>query len=285
MSTQSSRNEAWRSFRMAAWLGWQIESNWADPFVFAVYSLVKPLAGALILVFMYAVIAKDGLSSPLFPGVFVGNALFIYVPAVLAGISWTIIEDREHYGMLKYVYTAPVNVFAYLVGRGVAKAVVATVAVVLMLLLGTLALGVPVRLAGIDWPLVVAALALGSAMLSLLGILLGGVTLITARHNYGVGEAVAGGLYLLCGVVFPLDSLPTWLSTIGRAIPITYWLEAFRRALLGQATASFAGLSDGVLVGIIAGSTAVLAVLAILGFRLAENRARSKGLLDMQTMY
>jgi ABC-2 type transport system permease protein len=285
MKAFDGRGETWRSFRMAAWLGWQIESNWADPFVFAIYSLVKPLAGALILVFMYTVIAKDGLSSPLFPVVFVGNALFIYVPAVLAGISWTIIEDREHYGMLKYVYTAPVNVFAYLVGRGVAKAIVATVAVVLMLLLGTLGLGVPLRFAGIDWPLVAATLVLGSAMLSLFGILLGGVTLITARHNYGVGEAVAGGLYLLCGVVFPLDSLPTWLSSIGRAIPITYWLEGFRRALLGQGMPLFSGLSDGALVAIIGGSTAVLAVVAVVAFRLAERRARAKGLLDMQTMY
>jgi ABC-2 type transport system permease protein len=30
-----------RSFRLSTWLGWQIESNWADPFLFAVYSLVK----------------------------------------------------------------------------------------------------------------------------------------------------------------------------------------------------------------------------------------------------
>lgn len=285
MAMDRNRGVTWRSFRTATWLGWQIESNWADPFVFAIYSLVKPLSGALILVFMYAVIAKDGLASPLFPGVFVGNALFIYVPAVLAGISWTIMDDREHYGMLKYVYTAPVNVLAYLIGRGVAKALVATVAVVLTLLLGTLALGVPIRLAAIDWPLVAAALVLGSAMLALFGILLGGVTMVTARHNYGVGEAVAGGLYLLCGVVFPLDTLPSWLAAVGRALPITYWLEAFRRALLGQSTASFAGLSDGALVAILAGSSVVLAALATVCFRLAERRARAKGLLDMQTMY
>jgi ABC-2 type transport system permease protein len=253
--------------------------------VFAIYSLVKPLAGALILVFMYAVIAKGGLRSPLFPGVFVGNALFIYVPAVLAGISWTIIDDREHYGMLKYVYTAPVNMLTYLVGRGVAKTVVATIAVVMMLLLGTLALGVPIRLGGIDWLLVLGSLVLGSAMLAFFGILLAGVTLVTARHNYGVGEAVAGGLYLLCGVVFPLDTLPSWLSSIGRAIPITYWVEAMRRALLGEGTALFSGLSNGALVAILAGSTVVLAVLAVLVFRLAERRARAKGLLDMQTMY
>lgn len=279
------RREAWRSFRTATWLGWQIESNWADPFVFAVYSLVKPLAGALILVFMYAVIAKDGLASPLFPAVFVGNAAFLYVPAVLSGISWTIIDDREHYGMLKYVYTAPVNVFAYLVGRGVAKAVVATVAVVLMLLVGALALRLPIHLRTIDWGLLCAALLSGSAMLAFFGILLGGVTLITARHNYGIGEAVAGGLYLLCGVVFPLETLPGWLEVIGRAIPITYWLDAMRRALLGSGTALLAGLSDVALVAIILGSTAILAALSLAAFRLAERRARSRGLLDMQTMY
>jgi len=278
-------HETLRSFRVAAWLGWQIESNWADPFVFAIYSLVKPLAGALILVFMYAVIAKGGVNSPLFPAVFVGNAMFIYVPAVLAGISWTIIDDREHYGMLKYVYTAPVSVFAYLVGRGVAKAAVATVAVVVTLLLGTLALSVPIRLAGIDWLLIVGALVSGCVMLSLFGILLGGVTLVTARHNYGVGEAVAGGLYLLCGVVFPLDTLPSWLEVVGRGLPITYWIEAVRRALLGAGTPAFDGLSNGALLGVVVGSTVILAGLAVGTFRLAERRERARGLLDMQTMY
>ena len=27
-----------------AWLGWQIESNWADPFMFVVYAVMRPLA-------------------------------------------------------------------------------------------------------------------------------------------------------------------------------------------------------------------------------------------------
>jgi len=30
----------WRSLKAAAWLGWQIESNWTDPFLFAVYSIL-----------------------------------------------------------------------------------------------------------------------------------------------------------------------------------------------------------------------------------------------------
>jgi hypothetical protein len=58
-----------------------------------------------------------------------------------------------------------------------------------------------------------------------------------------------------------------------------------RRALLGEGAALFSELSNGALVAIIAGSTVVLAVVAVLVFRLAERRARAKGLLDMQTMY
>ncbi len=46
------RIEALRSFKVAAWLGWQIESNWTDPFLFAVYSIIKPLSSAAILVIM-----------------------------------------------------------------------------------------------------------------------------------------------------------------------------------------------------------------------------------------
>ena len=48
----------WRSLKAATWLGWQIESNWTDPFLFAVYSIVKPLTSAGILVVMYAIVTR-----------------------------------------------------------------------------------------------------------------------------------------------------------------------------------------------------------------------------------
>jgi len=286
MASTTRVRETWRSLRVAAWLGWQIESNWADPFVFAIYSVIKPIAGALILVFMYAVIARDGLENPLFPAIFVGNAFFIYVPTVLSGISWSVIDDREHYGMLKYMYTAPLNVFAYLAGRGIAKAIIASIALVITLLLGIYALRVPVAFSTIDWPMFAGAALCGAAILTFLGIALGGVTLITARHSYYVGEAVAGALYLLCGVVFPLDVLPSWVRWIGQATPLTYWIEAIRRALIGTgSSAILARLSDGALLAITAGSALALSVFAFVIYRLAERRARHLGLIDMQTMY
>jgi ABC-2 type transport system permease protein len=139
--TRQRAFESMRSLRMAAWLGWQIESNWAAPFLFTVYSIAKPIAGALILVLMYTVIARGGLQNPLFPQIFVGSAFYIYVAMVLMGVSQAVVEDREHYGMLKYMYVAPLNVHAYLLGRGVAQAIVATMAVLITLLFGIVALG------------------------------------------------------------------------------------------------------------------------------------------------
>ena len=62
----------WNSFRIAAWLGWQIESNWTDPFLFATYSVVKPLSGAAILVIMFGVISGGDFDDPLFTYMFIG---------------------------------------------------------------------------------------------------------------------------------------------------------------------------------------------------------------------
>jgi ABC-2 type transport system permease protein len=278
--------ESVQSLRMATWLGWQIESNWADPLLFAIYSIAKPMAGALILVFMYAVVAEGGLQNPLFPQIFVGNGFYIYVGAVLMGVSWAIMDDREHYGMLKYMYTAPLNIYFYILGRGVAKTLTATVAVMITLAFGVVALGIAIDPARVDWVLLLLSLSFGLVGLAFMGILLGGVSLVTARHNYFVGEAVAGALYLLCGAVFPIDVLPRALQIFGQALPLTYWLEALRRALLGQGASSrLASLSDGMLLAILAGSTLALGLISVFCYRWAEHRAKEKGLIDMQTMY
>jgi ABC-2 type transport system permease protein len=174
--TRQRAIESIRSLRMAAWLGWQIESNWAAPFLFVIYSIAKPIAGALILVLMYTVIARGGLQNPLFPQIFVGNAFYIYVAMVLMGVSQAVVEDREHYGMLKYIYVAPLNIHAYLAGRGLAQTIVATMAVAITLLFGIFALGIPMAPGNIDWGMLFAALLFGLA-----GMAFGGIFLVGYR--------------------------------------------------------------------------------------------------------
>jgi ABC-2 type transport system permease protein len=121
-----------------------------------------------------------------------------------------------------------------------------------------------------------------------MGLMLAGVTLMIAHHVWFIGDAVAGALYLFSGAIFPLEVLPTWLRPIGFAMPLTYWLELLRRAMVGQVAESFPTLiqlSDGQLFAILIGLTVVFGIAAIIVFRWGEHQARERGLIDMVTNY
>ena len=281
-------SETVRSFKVAAWLGWQIESNWTDPFLFAIYSIIKPLASAGILVIMYSIIARGNFGTPIFPYIYYGNAFYIYVGAVMAGISWAVIDDREHYKTLKYMYIAPIHITIYWLGRGVARFLTGSIAVLITLTFGVLFLKVPLNLATVNWPLFIASLVIGIAMLSMMGLILASITLLIAHHFFLIGEAVASALYLLSGAIFPLDVLPAWIRPLGYAMPITYWLELMRRSLSGnvaQAFPTLARFGNLQLIGILVGLTVIFGVLSTYIFRFCDYRAREQGLIDRVSNY
>jgi ABC-2 type transport system permease protein len=133
-----------------------------------------------------------------------------------------------------------------------------------------------------------ASLLIGVVMLAMMGLLLAGVTMMIAHHVWFLGEGVAGALYLFSGAIFPLEVLPPFLRPIGFAMPLTYWLELLRRALVGsvaQAFPTLSGLSNTQLLGILLGLTATFALLSFLVFRWCEHQARERGLIDMVTNY
>ncbi len=111
----------WRSFRTAAWLGWQIESNWADPFLFAVYSIVKPISGAAILVVMYSIITNGAFDSPIFTYMYLGNAFYIYVDCLIPVFLGSIVDSAgNYYSCIIYKYVKPaefIHCFFYYIFR------------------------------------------------------------------------------------------------------------------------------------------------------------------------
>ena len=275
-----------RSFRVATWLGWQIESNWTDPFLFLIYSMLKPIASVMILVVMYLVISRADTQSPLFAYLYLGNVFYLYVTGVMVGVSWAVIDDREHYSSLKYIYLAPIPYMIYLFGRGVSRLITTTIAVVITLTFGILVLGLRLNPSQMNVPLFIATLVVGVIGLALIGLFLGGASLLFTQEAWHLGDAVAGALYLFSGAIFPLTVLPDWLLPIAYALPITYWLELLRRALLGPGAAAFptlAGYSDAHLFAVLVGMTVAYGVGAVLYFRWAENRARQLGLFDRES--
>ena len=275
-----------RVLRASAWLGWQVEANWADPLLFLIYAIAKPLATTLILFFMVKIVSQGNATGETFRFIFIGNTFFIYVTEVLIGISWTVFRDREDYETLKYIYVAPMRLLPYLLGRAFTRVGTATVGVVVALLFGRLVLGLSIGATATNWLLLVAAVALGLVGVLWLGIILAGTSLVVARHSMNLNEGLSGLFYLLCGAVFPLDVLPAWARSISLALPFTYWLELLRRLLTGRGfAASLSGMTDADLWKVIALATVGLCALAILWFGWCERVARDRGLIDWKTNY
>ena len=278
-----------RTLKHAAWLGWQMESNWTNPWLFAIYSIIKPISATLILVIMYLIIWGSVLEQPeIFSYMFVGNTFYMYVAQVLFGVVFVIHEDREHYQTLKQVYIAPISFYFYIVGRAVPKIVITTIAAVITLAFGVLFLGLPIKLGAVNWPLLLLAMAVGLFCILMIGIALAGVSMLTAKHSMGINEGIAGMFYLFCGVTFPITFLPTWGQVIGLAIPITYWLEVVRRAVLPadlQWDSGMTAYSTGDIFLMLLATSLLFLVLSLGIFRYADRLARKKGKLDMSTTY
>jgi ABC-2 type transport system permease protein len=275
-----------RRFRAAAALGWQVESNWADPFLFAVYSLARPLATALILVAMYAVVVGGTTGEPRFAWMYVGNAFYVFVSMAMVGIGWTIVEDRENYQVLKYVYVSPVGLFTYLAGRGLTKLVLASVSAAVLLALGGLAFHVSYRASGAGLGQGAVALALGLVGLLGLGWILAGLALVFARQSVSLNEGSAAVLYLLCGAIFPIDLLPAPLRAVSLALPVTWWLEAMRRAVLGvPAVGRMGRVSDLAVLGWLALTACAWYAAGAVVYRRLERRAKQLGLIDQTTAF
>jgi ABC-2 type transport system permease protein len=282
------RNNVLRTFITAAWLGWQIESNWADPILFAIYSIARPIASVLILVVMYSVITNGATQEPIFAYIYLGNALYILVGQVVSGVSWAVLSDREQYRTTRQLYTTPMDSYFYLMGRGMARLLIGLVSLVITISFGVIAFKLPVSIQSVNWLLFISSTFLGILSLASLGLIVGSLTMMMARHFEQIGDALAAALYLFTGAIFPLEVLPLWLRPIGFVFPVTYWLELARRALLGSNMAAFptfANFSNIQLMGILAFVTLIFTVASVYVHRWSLHRAKENGFFDMETSY
>ncbi len=280
-----SLHRSWRTLKVAYWLGWQIESNWTDPLLFFIYSIARPLGAALILVFMYFVVAQAGRGGLL--GFFVvGTAFWPFVIAGMQGMAWSIISDREHWRTLRYIYTSPLSFRAYLLGRSLSHVTAASAAVVITLLMGRWILGVPLYLGTLNITYALVALVLGIVGILTLGLLVVSVAMSISGEAWRMPEGVGAALYLVCGAVFPVTVLPPVLQGVAKAIPLTWWLEAMRRGLLGTgAVRSFPWASDLEVLAILTVLTGIAVAIASLVFGFSEQRARRLGILDRESSF
>jgi ABC-2 type transport system permease protein len=208
------------------------------------------------------------------------------------GLSYAVIRDREHYRMLKYVYISPAHFQTYFLGRGLAQTVEGIIGAVVNVCVGLLlfsAMRAALGIEDIAWGWLAAYLAIGAAMFWACGMIIAAAMLNMSRSGMFLSEGVAGLVYLLSGVLFPISKLG-WAENISLCLPTTYWLEGMRRALMGPLPESATNLrsrltdwSHGELALALAGTTVVLMVVAQLFWRWSERRAWRLGKLEENT--
>lgn len=297
--TDAPPAEPFRTLAWSAWLGWQIESNWADPRLFLLYLVVKPVCGSMMLVCMFYAVKYAAeasgtatLNSAYLPYIYVSSACYGLVSTVMFGMSYVVISDRESYRMLKYIYISPAHFQVYFVGRGLARGLEGIAGGTITIITGLLIPDIRAQLqpGSVNVPWLLLFLAIGGVMLWSCGMILASAVLNMSRSGMFLSEGIAGVVYFLSGVVFPITVLPGWLQPVGLSLPTTYWLEGMRRSITGpppagspQAASPLTAWSNAELALMLAATTAVLVVLSQWFYRSSLRRAWRNGRLEETT--
>ena len=270
-----------RTLYYSFWLGWQIDSNWTDPFVFIVFTVVKPLATALTFFLMYYIIIGNFMS-PFFGYIFVGSTFNAYLSLVLYSSIWMVIADRESYQTLKYIYITNTPLWLYYMGRLLVKFVSATISSIVILGVGIFVVNIPVK---IDWTLLTISVALGFLVILSLGYIFAFMTMLMARHSEGIASSLNGLFFLISGTVFPIDVLPQQIRLISLVMPTTYWFSLLRRSILGYEIGMLSSYTINQLLFLLSISLIALFAIAYLMYRGIDYYVRKKGTIDMTTNY
>jgi ABC-2 type transport system permease protein len=282
-------NTVLRAIKQAMWLGWKVETNWADPIVFAIYYLIRPLAGLLTVGFIFLVgSASTGgtLNPEYFAYMFIGNSFFIYVVQIMMTMTMLIHEDRSHYEVMKHIYLSPGSLSWYILGRTLNGAMNASVSLVLTLgfgvaiFQGLLKVPIPVNWLQINVPLLALGLLLGLICFTAMGFILCGINIMTSKVQFMLSDYVSGILYLFGGVIFMPQILPSWAQAISNVLPITYFLNIMRYSVLPQPGVA---VQTDLLYLVV---TMLATVVVGFGFfKVAMYWARREGLIDKKEEY
>jgi ABC-2 type transport system permease protein len=206
-----------------------------------------------------------------FSFVLIGIAFVGYQGVALHTFSG-VIQSAQTMGTLEAMLTTPTRLSTILLGSSAWNFIFTSIRVVLYLLAGVLFFGAKFGEANFLSALVVLALT----VISLSGIgILSASFIMAFKRGSPINFLVGSFSTLLGGVYYPVEVLPGWLELLARFYPLTYALQAMRRALLTGATVRALGREIGLLVAF----SAVLVPAGLVAFRYAVQRAKRDGSL------
>jgi ABC-2 type transport system permease protein len=137
-----------------------------------------------------------------------------------------VIAFERRVGSLERLLLAPVRLPALLAGKLLGGMVFGLTVTLVVLVIVLIAFGAN----GVNWLLLVLALLFSAAAFSALGAFVS-VAVKEVFEAQTLANFIRFPMMFLGGVFVPVDSLPTALKVIARALPLTYSVEALRVAM------------------------------------------------------
>jgi ABC-2 type transport system permease protein len=159
--------------------------------------------------------------------VIAGGIGMVVASAAFENLSTALARQRD-VGILKRLGGTPLRVWM-LVGAKMLTAAAVTLAQTALMVAVNVTLFKAEIGGSIFWGL--AVLSLGILTFTTMGIALAGLC-PNADVASAAGMAIALPMQFLCGTFFPIDEMPSLLRHIAQALPLTYFVDALRGAML-----------------------------------------------------
>jgi ABC-2 type transport system permease protein len=130
--------------------------------------------------------------------------------------------------VLKRMFATPTKPLTFLAGQGISRLIFATAQTIVIVAVGVLAFKFYLPHGWITWVDILVIQALGLVAFLGFGYFMAGF----ANDENSAGplvNLVSLPQFLLSGVFFPIDSLPSWVKPVADNLPLTYFNEAIRK--------------------------------------------------------
>lgn len=219
-----------------AWFSYRALFAWSTPFNYIASKLGFPLFSMLLFIFLGKYV---GLNDPVY--IVIGNILLLPSLNGVMGISMTIGGEKQ-FGALSYLLGSPAPRGALFIGRAFFHIIDGCIAVLVAMPIAILVFRLD--LSQTNFLLLTACVLLIAITSTGLGFIMGVVTLLS-RDGWMITSTLSLAFYVLIGVNFPIEMLPSALKSISLALPMTRGIQAARLALAGASLNEIAPLLAG----------------------------------------
>ncbi len=140
------------------------------------------------------------------------------------------IRGEQEQGTAEIVFLTPSNKVVWLMGKMFGGQVFAIFGFAILLASGFILFGYKPQ-AFPDIPAAALAIVLSIAAMAALGFVLAGMCFFAKREEE-ISQVLWPAFTFFCGLAFPVQILPSWGQAIAYLIPLTYGVDATRRALM-----------------------------------------------------